>query len=80
MATESESQRKVADAEVRLRQHRDRTIALLAEKDKELEILRDRLKLSDVSAAGYTGADDQVSFYYYTIHGITDYYSDKAPK
>ncbi|XP_067941826.1 GRIP and coiled-coil domain-containing protein 1-like [Watersipora subatra] len=42
-ASQSECQRKVSDAEQRLRQHRDRTILLLAEKDKELDMLKEKV-------------------------------------
>lgn len=42
-AYQSSCERKVLDAEQRLRQHRDRTITLLAEKDSELEMVRERL-------------------------------------
>ena len=46
----SDCQSTVNDAEQRLRQHRDRTISLLAEKDREIEILTSRLKPASFSA------------------------------
>ena len=57
---EAECRHKVADSEQRLRQHRDRTIALLAEKDQELELLRDRLHIGGGSA-GVSATSDHDS-------------------
>ncbi|KAF6024206.1 GCC1 [Bugula neritina] len=42
-ANQAECHQKISDAEQRLRQHRDRTITLLAEKDKEIEMMREKL-------------------------------------
>ena len=39
-AMEAEHRQKISDLELQIRKHRDRTISLLAEKDKEIEMLR----------------------------------------
>ena len=63
LGREADYKQKAADLEREIRRHRDRTIALLVEKDRELETMRaaDRVRrdeLVDQSEAGASSCDD----------------------
>ena len=72
----SDYKQKEADLEVEIRKHRDRTIALLSEKDKEIEILRakspERYESHYVSSFRRTNSqasDSEGSEYSFTLSG-----------
>ena len=68
LAREADYKQKVADLEREIRRHRDRTIALLVEKDRELETLRaaDRIRRDEVqqtpdpSEVGASSGDESI--------------------
>lgn len=65
-----ECEKKIADTEQRLHQHRDRTINLLAEKDQEIDLLRNRLKSGaahQYSADTSGSVEDIVSYFHLTF-------------
>ncbi len=75
---EEEHKQKEAEIESEIRKHRDRTIALLAEKDKEIEMLRarspERFESRYVSSYRQTGTEDadvQGSEYSFTVSGTS---------